>query len=66
MLEICCGSYYDAVQAACGGAKRIELNSGLHLGGLQGAGQAVSLAMLLYFGFYFWRLATWPVAETPR
>lgn len=34
MLEICCGSYYDAVQAARGGARRIELNSGLHLGGL--------------------------------
>lgn len=34
MLEICCGSYYDALQAAAGGAKRIELNSGLHLGGL--------------------------------
>lgn len=34
MLEICCGSYYDAIQAASGGAKRIELNSGLHLGGL--------------------------------
>lgn len=34
MLEICCGSYYDGVQAAKGGAKRIELNSGLHLGGL--------------------------------
>lgn len=34
MLEICCGSYYDALQAASGGAKRIELNSGLHLGGL--------------------------------
>lgn len=34
MLEICCGSYYDAVQAALGGARRIELNSGLHLGGL--------------------------------
>ena len=34
MLEICCGSYYDAVQAASGGAKRIELNSGLHLAGL--------------------------------
>lgn len=34
MLEICCGSYYDAVQAASGGAGRIELNSGLHLGGL--------------------------------
>lgn len=34
MLEICCGSYYDAVQAASGGARRIELNSGLYLGGL--------------------------------
>lgn len=34
MLEICCGSYYDALQAAEGGAKRIELNCGLHLGGL--------------------------------
>ena len=34
MVEICCGSYYDAVQAASGGARRIELNSGLHLGGL--------------------------------
>lgn len=34
MLEICCGSYYDAVQAASGGAGRIELNCGLHLGGL--------------------------------
>lgn len=34
MLEICCGSYYDGVQAVKGGAKRIELNSGLHLGGL--------------------------------
>lgn len=34
MLEICCGSYYDALQAASGGAKRIELNCGLHLGGL--------------------------------
>lgn len=34
MLEICCGGYYDAVQAALGGAGRIELNCGLHLGGL--------------------------------
>lgn len=34
MLEICCGSYYDALQAASGGARRIELNCGLHLGGL--------------------------------
>lgn len=34
MLEICCGSYYDALQAEAGGAKRIELNSALALGGL--------------------------------
>lgn len=34
MLEVCCGSYYDALQAYKGGAKRIELNSALHLGGL--------------------------------
>lgn len=33
-IEICCGSYYDAMQASLGGAKRIELNSALHLGGL--------------------------------
>lgn len=34
MLEVCCGSYYDALQAYAGGAKRIELNSALNLGGL--------------------------------
>ncbi len=34
ILEVCCGSYYDALQAQKGGAKRIELNSALHLGGL--------------------------------
>lgn len=33
-IEICCGSYYDALQAWKGGAKRIELNSALYLGGL--------------------------------
>ena len=33
-IEICCGGYYDALQAYKGGAKRIELNSALHLGGL--------------------------------
>ena len=32
--EICCGSFYDAKQAALGGAKRVELNSALMLGGL--------------------------------
>lgn len=34
IIEICCGSYYDAIQAHLGGAKRVELNSALHLGGL--------------------------------
>ncbi|MFV0395779.1 MAG: copper homeostasis protein CutC [Coprobacillaceae bacterium] len=34
MIEICCGSYEDALQAYLGGAKQIELNSALHLGGL--------------------------------
>ena len=31
IVEICCGSYYDAKQAALGGAERIELNSALML-----------------------------------
>ena len=34
VIEICCGSYEDALNAYNGGAKRIELNSALHLGGL--------------------------------
>ncbi len=34
IVEICCGSYYDAKQAFLGGADRIELNSALFLGGL--------------------------------
>ncbi len=33
-LEVCCGSYSDAVAAQRGGASRIELNSALSLGGL--------------------------------
>ncbi|QPF72711.1 oligosaccharide flippase family protein [Roseateles sp. DAIF2] len=32
---------------------------GLHLGGLIGAAWGVSAAMALYFGFFFWALATW-------
>ncbi len=39
----------------------VALAAGLAWGGLQGAGWAVSGAMLLYFGWYFLRLATWPV-----
>ncbi len=42
IVEICCGSYYDALQAQYGGARRIELNSALHMGGL-----TPSLATLL-------------------
>lgn len=34
MIEICCGSYEDALAAYRGGAKRIELNSALYMGGL--------------------------------
>ena len=42
VVEVCCGSYYDALQASYGGASRIELNSALHMGGL-----TPSLATLL-------------------
>ena len=34
VLEICCGSADDCVEAARGGADRVELNSALFLGGL--------------------------------
>jgi len=37
------------------------LAAGLALDGLRGAGWAVSLAMALYFGWYFAKLARWPV-----
>jgi len=36
---------------------------GLRMGGLAGAGWAVSIAMTLYFGYYFVRLATWPLTR---
>lgn len=34
ILEVCCGSYEDALIAYENGAKRVELNSALYLGGL--------------------------------
>jgi O-antigen/teichoic acid export membrane protein len=37
------------------------LAGGLAAGGLTGAGWAVSGAMALYFGWFFWKLAVWPV-----
>ena len=41
------------------------LAGGLAWGGLAGAGWAVSGAMALYFGWYFSRLATWPLDAPP-
>jgi O-antigen/teichoic acid export membrane protein len=41
------------------------LAAGLAWGGLAAAGWAVSGAMTLYFGWYFARLATWPLAASP-
>jgi O-antigen/teichoic acid export membrane protein len=38
------------------------LAAGLKLDGLPGAGWGVSIAMTLYFGYYFVRLATWPLS----
>ena len=38
------------------------LAAGLALGGLHVAGWAVSASMGAYFGWYFWKLATWPVS----
>ena len=40
----------------------VALALGLAWGGLAGAGWAVSGAMALYFGWYFSRLARWPLA----
>ena len=39
------------------------LAAGLKLNGLAGAGWGVSISMTLYFGYYFVRLATWPLTE---
>ncbi len=42
-VEICCGSYTDALQAAKGGARRIELNTSLEQGGLTASPSVVRL-----------------------
>lgn len=43
MLEVCCGSFFDAMEAWKGGAKRIELNSALFLGGLTPSASSLEL-----------------------
>jgi O-antigen/teichoic acid export membrane protein len=43
----------------------LALAAGLAWGGLRGAGCAVSAGMALYFGWYFFKLATWPVLPMP-
>ena len=40
----------------------LALAIGLGQGSLAAAGWSVSLVMAGFFGWYFWRLATWPVA----
>ena len=37
----------------------VALLAGLALNGLTGAAWGISASMLLYFGYYFWALATW-------
>lgn len=39
------------------------LAAGLRFGGLTVAGWSVSAVMAAFFGWYFWRLASWPVAR---
>jgi O-antigen/teichoic acid export membrane protein len=39
---------------------------GLAFGGLQGAAWGVSLGMVIYFGWYFWSLATWHEVPNAR
>jgi O-antigen/teichoic acid export membrane protein len=39
------------------------LAAGLAWGGLKGAGWAISAAMAVYFGYFFWALARWPLEK---
>ena len=43
ILEVCCGSFEDAVNAWKAGARRVELNSALHLGGLTPSASCLDL-----------------------
>ncbi|MDO5100126.1 MAG: copper homeostasis protein CutC [Eubacteriales bacterium] len=44
IVEICCGGYYDVMQAAEGGADRVELTAALAVGGLTPSPATVALA----------------------
>ena len=50
-----------ALRVALGGQAvfLLSLAAGLHVGGLLAGAWAVSAGMTLYFGAYFWWLATW-------
>ena len=55
-----------AAGAGIGKAIARRLAAGLAWGGLNGAGWAVSGAMAAYFGWFFWKLATWSVDESSQ
>lgn len=44
----------------------VSLGLGLRFGGLMAGAWAVSAAMVVYFGIYFWRLAFWPAIPEPE
>ena len=48
LIEVCCGSVDDAVEAQKGGADRVELNSSMFFGGLTpSAGSIIEAKSLL-------------------
>ncbi len=59
------GAQAWALRLACVGQLMFvgALAWGLHDGGLVTAGWSVSAAMVIYFGWYFFSLARWPVAS---